>query len=133
MQPTSTSPVPTKTNLVVAYRVTTHLFAIFVLVQAVMAGQIVAEGEMQTAHGILGNITFLLGVAGLVLAIVVRAPKSAITLAAALIALLVLQIALGYSGRDSAGATAWHIPNGVLIFGLATWQLMLGRRLATTE
>ena len=133
MPPTSTSPVPTKTNLVVAYRVTAHLFAIFVLIQAVMAGQIVAEGELQTAHGILGNITFLLGVASLVLALVIRAPKSAIALAAALVVLLVIQIALGYSGRDSSSATAWHVPNGVLIFGLATWQLMLGRRLTTTE
>ena len=98
-----------------------------------MAGQIVAEGEMQTAHGILGNVSFLLGVASLVLAVVVRAPKAAIGVAAALAVLLVVQIALGYSGRDEASAVAWHVPNGVLIFGLATWQLMLAHRMATTE
>ena len=133
MQPTSTSPVPTKTNLVVAFKVATHLLLLLVLVQAVMAGQIVYENELQTEHGILGNISFLLGVAALVLAIVCRAPKTAVGVAGAVVVLLVVQIALGYSAEDSSGAGAWHIPVGVLIFGLVLWQVTLVRRMATTE
>jgi hypothetical protein len=44
-----------------------------------------------------------------------------------------VQIALGYNAKDSPSAGAWHIPNGVLIFGLTTWQLLLARRMASTE
>ncbi len=133
MPPTSTSPVPTKTNLVVAYKAATHLLLLLVLVQAVMAGQIVYEDELETVHGILGNISFLLGVASLVLAVVCRAPKTAVTAAAVLVVLLVAQIGLGYSAEEATGAGVWHIPNGVLIFGLAVWQVTLIRRMATTE
>jgi len=133
MPPTSTSPIPTKTNLVVAYKVATHLLLLLILVQAVMAGQIVYENELETAHGILGNFSFLLGVASLVLAIVCRAPKTAIGVAGVVVLLLVVQIALGYSAEDSASAGAWHIPNGVLLFGLSLWQVTLVRRMATSE
>ena len=137
MPPTSTSPIPTKTNLVVAYKVATHLLLLLILVQAVMAGQIVYEEELQTIHGILGNISFLLGVASLVLAVVCRAPKTAIGVAGVVVLLLVVQIALGYSAghltasEETAGA--WHIPNGVLLFGLSLWQVTLVRRMATSE
>ena len=125
--------MPTKTNLVVAYKVTTHLLVVLVLVQAVMAGQIVYEDELETVHGILGNISFLLGVASLVLAVVCRAPKTAVMVAVGVVVLLVAQIGLGYSADEETVAGAWHIPNGVLIFGLAMWQLTLVRRMATTE
>jgi hypothetical protein len=33
--------------------------------------------------------------------------------------LVVAQLGLGYSGRESATAMSFHIPNGVLIFGLS--------------
>jgi hypothetical protein len=32
--------------------------------------------------------------------------------------LVTAQIGLGYAGRESAGAASWHVPNGVIIFGL---------------
>jgi hypothetical protein len=33
--------------------------------------------------------------------------------------LVIGQLGLGYSGRESATALSLHIPNGVLIFGLS--------------
>jgi hypothetical protein len=33
------------------------------------------------------------------------------------------QIGLGYIGRDTAEAAAWHIPNGVLLMAIVTFQL----------
>ena len=39
-----------------------------------------------------------------------------------LVVLVVIQIALGYQLRDGSGeAGAWHVPNGVLIFGLSVF------------
>jgi hypothetical protein len=38
---------------------------------------------------------------------------------AALLVLVISQIGLGYSGRDSADAAAVHVPMGVLTFGLS--------------
>jgi hypothetical protein len=46
--------------------------------------------------------------------------------------LVIAQIGLGYtatSDNGSAEAAAWHIPNGVLIFGLTITQLSLDTRL----
>ena len=65
-----------------------------------------------------------------VLTIVARANKATIGVAAAIVVLMTLQIGLGYSGRDSADAAAWHIPNGVAIFGLAVYQVSQARALA---
>ena len=36
--------------------------------------------------------------------------------------LMFVQTGLGYLGRDELEAAAWHVPLGVLIFGLAMWQ-----------
>jgi hypothetical protein len=35
------------------------------------------------------------------------------------------QIGLGYSGRETLEAAAWHVPMGVTIFGLAVYQMTL--------
>ena len=32
-------------------------------------------------------------------------------------------VGLGYVGRETSAAAAWHIPVGVAIFGLACYQL----------
>jgi len=42
--------------------------------------------------------------------------------------LVSIQIGMGYAGRTSLGAAAWHIPNGVAIFGLAVYNVTLFRR-----
>ena len=33
------------------------------------------------------------------------------------------QVGLGYVGRETSQAAAWHVPTGVAIFGLACYQL----------
>ena len=48
------------------------------------------------------------------------APWWLLALATALLAGLFGQTGLGYVGRDTAAAAAWHIPLGVTLFGLAT-------------
>ncbi len=47
--------------------------------------------------------------------------KAAIAASAVLALLLTTQIGLGYAGRTSLNAAAWHIPNGVLSFGIAVY------------
>ena len=62
-----------------------------------------------------------------VVAAVARAGRHAVAVAVAVAVVLTAQVGLGYVGRDSAEAAAWHIPNGVLAFGLAVHQLTLAR------
>ena len=123
--PTASSPVASRAKLLNVYRALAGLLAVLVLVQAWMAGHSNRLfGDMDiTIHGIVGNVSYLIAVGALVLAIVARANKATIGVAAAVVVLLTVQIGLGYSGRDSTGAAAWHIPNGVAIFGLAVYQV----------
>jgi hypothetical protein len=74
-------------------------------------------------HGWIGNGVFVLAVAGLALAIARRAPTDELTLAAAVGLLTFGQVGLGYVGRDTLEAAAWHVPNGVLLMALSTYQL----------
>lgn len=86
------------------------------------------------AHGIVGNVTFLLALAGLAFAALGRLGRLPVIVAGALVVLLVVQIGLGYGGRESLGAAAWHIPNGVAIFGLAVYNVTLfGREEGATR
>lgn len=133
MSPDTVSPVPNKPALVNAYRAAAGLFSLLVLVQAAIAGRIYTQREGETLHGILGNISFLLVVACLVLSFVTRAPRPLVVVGVALVVLVTIQIGLGYSADETPSATEWHVPNGVLIFGLSIYQMSLLRRLRTVE
>jgi hypothetical protein len=126
---TATTP-PVRLSLTAANRAVAHALPAFVLVQAVMAGR--SERLFGTwsivAHGILGNVTFLLAVTGLALALLGKPGRPAVLVAGLLVLLLSIQIGMGYAGRTSLGAAAWHIPNGVAIFGLAVYNVTLFRR-----
>ena len=115
--------------LVLAHRVVVIALPLLVLVQAVLAGQHLFEGsDAITLHGILGNVTFALTAAGVPLALVVRRGDGlAFGLSVALVALTFAQVGLGYVGRETLSAAAWHIPLGVAIFGLSTFQLSMVR------
>jgi hypothetical protein len=95
-----------------------------VLIQALFAGRgLYLNHDMLEVHGQIGNLTFLAVLAQLVIVFLlgIRGPLNRPLLGScALLAILVtIQLGLGYSGRDSGGqAAAWHVPNGVLIFGL---------------
>lgn len=130
--PTASSPVASRAKLLTGYRALAGLVAVLVLVQAWMAGssdRLFGSLDIVT-HGIVGNISYLLAIGALVLTIVARANKSAIGVAAAIVVLMTIQIGLGYTGRSSNDAAAWHIPNGVAIFGLAVYQVSQSRDLA---
>ncbi len=68
------------------------------------------------------STTFVRGVAAVVIAaVVLKAPKSVLIASGPLVLLLFAQVGLSYLGRSSTEAAAWHIPNGVLAFGVATY------------
>lgn len=129
---TSTSPgssATPRTGALSGYRALAHVLPVLVLVQAWMAGSSdVLFGSLGIdLHGMVGNVTFLLALVGFALALVSRAGNAAVIVSGVLLLLLFAQIGLGYIGRDVAAAAAWHIPNGVLIFGLTTYQITLSR------
>ena len=98
-----------------------------VLVQAVMAGRsnrLVGNWDIGV-HGTLGNVGFAAAVALLAVVAVRRLGRQSLIAAVALVVVLTAQLGLGYAGRESIDAAAWHIPNGVLAFGLAVWNLTL--------
>jgi hypothetical protein len=101
------------------------IIPVSVLVQAALAGRFLFEGGDIVLHGILGNITFALTVVGVVLVVARGLPGRYFAVAVALLALTFAQVGLGYVGRETAAAAAWHIPNGVAIVALASYQLAL--------
>jgi hypothetical protein len=113
-------------KLDLAQRVTVRLLAVGVLVNAVIAGRtLVGEWDI-VVHGIIGNGVFVLSVVALALVILTGAGRSIVIATAVLLVLVFAQIGLGYSGRENADAVAWHVPNGVAIFGLAVWLAARG-------
>ena len=106
-----------------AYPLVAAVVALLVLAQAVLAGRALFGSWSITVHGVVGNATFALSAALVVVAAAGRAGRHAVAVAVALARVLTAQTGLGYVGRDSAEAAAWHVPNGVLAFGLAVHQL----------
>jgi len=102
-------------------RVGAMTVATAILVQAFLAGRYLFGSLGIAVHGVIGNTTFGLAVALLVGALVTRAPRPVVVAAGILVLLLFAQVGLGYVGRTRAAAAAWHIPNGVAAFGVATY------------
>jgi hypothetical protein len=102
---------------------------VLVLVQAALAGQWLAEADagMRTAHGVVGNITFVVALAVTSAVWLRRHATATRVVATALLLLIVSQIGLGYSTRSSPELVAWHVPMGVAIFGLATYLVAVAR------
>ena len=122
---TQTTVPASKASIVKGYIGCAHALVLLVLLQAVIAGNYERFGYGSWSivpHGILGNVSFLLGVAAMVLTIVGKLPKRLLTIAIALVVLMTAQIGMGYSVENNETLGAWHIPLGVLIFGLAVWQ-----------
>lgn len=110
------------------------LLLLLVLLQALLAGEWLAGKQTIDAHAANGLLVLLLAIVQcVVVALTVRtAVRRAALIGSGLFVLLVLvQIMLGYGGFDSANqARALHLPNGLLIFGLAAWNVLLARRAA---
>jgi hypothetical protein len=116
----------TSSLLVKGYAASVQLVAFGVLVNAFIAGRSLIGDWDILVHGIIGNGVFVFAVLALVLAVVLHAGRTTVAAAALLAVLVFAQVGLGYSGRNSPDAVAWHIPNGVLIFGLAVWTAARG-------
>jgi hypothetical protein len=115
------------------YQWLTVATAVLVLAQAILAGRgWFVDLDLIDVHGLVGNLTFLVAIGLVVLAYLAWSRGTLGRLELGLSALLVLlvaaQLGLGYSGRDSAGAAALHVPNGVLIFGISTALVALSAR-----
>ena len=119
-----TTPAATRPSLVQALRYVTPLAPLTILIQAFFAGRgLFLDNDLIDVHGVLGNVTLLLVIvqAALVLFAGLRGSTRIplIVVSVLLVVLVIVQIALGYSGRDGGQAAAWHVPNGVLVFGLS--------------
>lgn len=99
------------------------VLAILILVLAVIAGRSIFGPWNIEIHGWIGNGVFVLAVANLALAIARRATTAELTVAALIGGLTFAQVGLGYVGREQLEAAAWHVPNGVLLMALSTYQL----------
>lgn len=116
-------PAAERSALVTAWAGCAALLVLLVLVQAALAGQALFGTTDIAVHGYVANASFALGLLGAVLAGLARVGKGALALAAVVLALLFVQVGLGYVGRSSTAAAAWHVPLGVAVFGLTTVQL----------
>lgn len=121
---------PARPGVVRTLRVVAPLVTASVLLQAVFAGRGLFIGaDALGVHGALGFVTLVLVVLQATLFFLAgfrgegRSIARAISLA--LVALVLVQLALGFAGRDGSQAAAWHVPNGVLIFGLSVANIAL--------
>ncbi|MBW3536820.1 MAG: hypothetical protein KY395_03500 [Actinobacteria bacterium] len=116
-------------GLVLTERILGHVIGLLVLVQAALAGhsEWIAGTIDIEIHGVVGNATFTLILVAVVLAVVTQVGALRLGVLGALALLAVAQIGLGYMGRSSSAAAAWHVPLGVAIFGIAVYNIVLAR------
>jgi len=111
--------------------VTSALLALGLLVQAWLGSTGFYQGEpgLVTAHEMLGNVFFLVAIAQVALAFFAMqrgmARRNLLIVSVLILAGVVAQLGLGYAGRESADAMAWHLPNGVLLMGLCTASVVM--------
>ncbi|HVB63597.1 MAG TPA: hypothetical protein VNE17_02625 [Nitrolancea sp.] len=106
-------------------RITAPFVLLLVLIQAVLAGRGLSfGGDAIDIHGMVANLTGLMVLIQVVLAFAagIRGRFRSLLLGTnvLLLILVIAQFGLGYGGRDNRTAAALHVPNGVLIFGVAT-------------
>jgi hypothetical protein len=111
-------------------RLIAPLTVLLILIQAIFAGRgLFISADELDLHGMIGNLTFLVAIVQLVLVVLVgfsgRLGRQLLVMNAVMVVLLVAQLGLGYSGRDSSTAAAIHVPTGVFIFGLGGAIAML--------
>ena len=99
------------------------LNVILVLIMAILGGRFFVSPSIIDIHGYLGNLVFLLfvGMAGLLYMSKPGGPLGKVLLGLSVLAVVMVvgQIGLGYSSRTSVDALTFHIPLGVLIFGVS--------------
>lgn len=111
-----------RVSLLRAHRTLAAVIAALILVMAVIAGRALFGPWDILVHGYVGNGVFVLAVLNLALAIYRRPGNAQLTVAALIGMLTFGQVGLGYVGREELEAAAWHVPNGVLLMALSTYQ-----------
>jgi hypothetical protein len=107
-------------QLTTVYIAVATLFTALVLLQAAIAGRgWFKDYDLFDLHGLMANVIFIVAIAQLALSYATAGRGPLLYLTAAILILVVVQVGLGMAIEDSANAGAWHVPNGVLIFGLA--------------
>ncbi len=129
-QATAESQPAARPNLLSPLRVTAALLPVLVLVQAVFAGQgLFIDTDNLNLHGIIGNVVFVIVLVQTALVLFAgfggRIRTMLLGANVVLLALVIAQIGLGYSGRDGGQAAALHVPNGVIVFGVSIGIAML--------
>jgi hypothetical protein len=118
--------VSSQSGLATGLKISTILLAVGVLIQGWLGSTGFFQGEPGRidVHAMLGNFMFLVAVIQVGIAFYAMpkgfASRNLLILAVVTVLLLVAQIGLGYSTRDSIDALAWHLPNGVLLMGVTT-------------
>jgi hypothetical protein len=113
---------------------TAGLMALLILIQATLAGRFLnySASNLRTLHGVVGNVVFLLAIVLVVLVVAAgisgRARAGLLGSSVGLLVLTFAQVGMGYAGRENAAPAAFHIPNGVLIFGLTMSIISLALR-----
>jgi hypothetical protein len=121
------------TAVVGAFKIVSVLAVVIFLLQPVLAAQGYWRADVYpdliNIHGIVGDSSFLVVIVQAGLALYGATKRIFSTRIAVInlviLGLLVTQIGLGYTGRESAIAVSWHVPNGVLLFGLAVLNATL--------
>jgi len=109
--------------------------SLFILCQAVTAGQFIADesAELQLeVHSMVGYLTLLAALATAVVAVIAfrrTAPGLAIA-SAGLAALTAFQLVIGklITDAEQDGWIAVHVPLAVLVFGLTIWLALAAAR-----
>ena len=110
------------------------LSGLLILAQAALAGRFlnVAGDGLKAAHSGIGNVVVLLAIAQVALPFVAgmqgRLKSPLIGMTALFLVLIVAQVGLGYTGRNNVTSASLHIPNGVLLFGLAMSNISMALR-----
>ena len=122
-----TAMIQDKSGPVMGYRAVSLLLAILFITQAILAGQFVdgTHGSLRDIHGGMGDGLVLIALLQTVLAFLARRTFGIglVMHCASMAVLTLLQVILGRSGNDEL---KYHIPLGVLLFGMACAAAMLG-------
>jgi type IV secretory pathway VirB2 component (pilin) len=106
------------------------ILSLLILLQAVLAGRgQFVDRDFIALHGHTGNVVVVVAVVQFGLTLLAglrgRLRVGLLAMTGLLAGLIVLQTGLGYMGRTLMEAAAWHIANGVLIFGLSVSNISM--------
>lgn len=130
--------VAARPGLLSALKPVSMAVALLVLIQAALAGRWLIDADIIEIHGWIGNLSFLLALVDVVLVFMAgmhdrRMRNVLLGHGVLLVLLMTAQLGLGYAGRDSVAARAWHLPLGVLVFGITVANISMVMRATRGE